>query len=101
VPLDGLAAELTAVIIARVIGNRIANTTRTFVRVTEEKNVEIEVDRVLTKFLLCRSFGIFSPERRTLVMAPLRRTTVPKSFPHQRPNRETRGVATGRLCNAT
>jgi hypothetical protein len=58
VPLDGLAAELTAVTIPSVAGNRIATATRTFVRVTEEKNVAIEVERVLTKFLH-RSFSIF------------------------------------------
>jgi hypothetical protein len=59
VPLDGLAAELTAVSIAKVTGNRITTATRTFVRVTEEGILLIEVDRMLTKFLLCRSFSIF------------------------------------------
>jgi hypothetical protein len=59
VPLDGLAAELTAVSIPSVAGSRIATATRTFVRVTEEKNLATEVDRMLTKFLLRRSFSIF------------------------------------------
>jgi hypothetical protein len=44
VPLEGLAAELTTVSMPSVAGNTIAIAMRSFIRVTDEKNLAIESD---------------------------------------------------------
>jgi hypothetical protein len=59
VPLEGVAAELTVVSIAKPANASTATIKRTFVRFNDFKNGEIECNREILRILVNRAVGIF------------------------------------------